>query len=300
MIERARVRPRWAWWKAAALSSGLLLAARAVRATDPPGAAPAPAPSASSASFLLTSTFDFPASGEARAALGVSFFDGVTRSFSGLSGDLLQVGTLRTDLGLGEFAEFQFRWVVWNRLSIDRSRSTAAPGLFPDSSTSDVGDSRFATLVRVFRETPSRPAIGFRVEAKAPHSDERKGIDTNTTDVAGSLLFEKRLGPARLSANVGLAILTDAVRSTSQNDVITYGLSAVWRVSPRLDVLGELNGRVSTSTPGPGTEDHAVVRAGVSAAVGPFRVGLLGSTGLESDDERWGVHVAVAHSLKLF
>src|SRR2546422_11370350 len=87
-----------------------------VRAADPP-----------LTESLKTNSLDFPARGALRMGFGATYLHGVEIPFSGLAGDLRQVGVLRADAGVSDNVVVQLRGIVRQDLRIDPSRSNPVP-----------------------------------------------------------------------------------------------------------------------------------------------------------------------------
>ena len=194
---------------------------------------------------------------------------------SGLKGNLISVPTIGISVGLSSIAELQIDGGIYNSLSIT-SRNLNAPGASLvtaiGDSTHDVSNAVIGTKIRIFAETPSRPAVGIRFATKLPNASNEKGIDLDTTDVSGSLLFAKTVQSIRVVGNLGAAILTNPTSGVGQNDVLLYGLSFARAVTQEAELVGELNGRASTRTLAfPGTESRGILKLGGRYTRGPVR-----------------------------
>jgi hypothetical protein len=194
---------------------------------------------------------------------------------SGLKGNLVSVPTIGISIGLSSIAELQIDGGIYNSLSIS-SRNANAPnaGLLTvtGDSTHDVSNAVLATKIRFLAETASRPAIGIRFATKLPNASNEKGIDLDTTDVSGSLLIAKTVQSIRVVGNLGAGILTNPTGGVGQNDVLLYGLSFARAVTQEAELVGELNGRVSTrGNPFPGTESRGLIKIGGRYTHGPVR-----------------------------
>ena len=213
---------------------------------------------------------------------------------SGLQGNLLRAPTLGVSIGISSIAELQIDGGLYNRLSIVHTGVGPAPLAdqlnFTGSSTHDVEDIVLATKVRVLGETASRPAIGLRFATKLPNASNESGLGLDTTDFHVQALIGKTVQSIRVVGNVGLGILGDPTRGDNQNDVLLYGVSVARAVREGIEVVGEVNGRASTSssTAPPGTESRATVRIGGRLTRGTVRLdtGLL--LGLTSRDPGFG------------
>jgi hypothetical protein len=195
---------------------------------------------------------------------------------SGLKGNLLSVPSIGISVGLSSIAELQIDGGIYNRLNI-ASRNPNAPLAslltVTGDSTHDVSNTVLATKIRIVPETASRPAVGIRFATKLPNASNEKGIDLDTTDVSGSLLIAKTVQSIRVVGNLGAGILTNPTSGVGQNDVFLYGLSFARAVTQEVEMVGELNGRVSTRTSAfPGTESRGILKLGGRYTRGPVRL----------------------------
>ncbi len=224
---------------------------------------------------------------------------------SGLKGNLVSVPTIGLSVGLSSIAEFQIDGGLYNRLNIT-SRNPNAPnaGLLVGSgdSTHDVSNSVVGIKIRVLSETASRPAIGLRFATKLPNASNEKGIDLDTTDFAGTLLFAKTVQSIRVVGNLGGAILTNPTSGIGQNDVLLYGLSLARAVTQQAELVGEVNGRVSTrkGDPFPGTESRGVLKLGGRYTRGTVRVDAGLYFGLTTIDPAIGFTAGVTYVFNAF
>ena len=111
-------------------------------------------------------------------------------------------------------------------------------------------DITIATKVRLLAETMGRPAIGLRFATKLPNASNESGLGLDTTDFYMSLLGAKTVQSIRVVGNLGFGILADPTVGNRQNDVLTYGVSLARAMTQQAELVGELNGRVSTRTGG--------------------------------------------------
>ncbi len=300
------------------LSTLLVVAAFAREATlsaDGPGDAAPGAPAAATAEtfvpvppvegvpgplFFQTPTLAFVPKGTVRVTIGAAYLHDVTIPYSGLAGNLTQLGLVRADLGFSSRIEVRVQGMVRQRLEIDEGQShQVPPSQVTGDTTHDAGDFSVITIARLLPERQVGPAIGFRVEAKLPNTDEHRGIGTNTTDVILSVPMQKSFGKMFVVVDAGLGILTEPTNAQSQNDVLVYGFAAAYPATPRLLVSGEVAGRWAVSGSNPGTESQATLRAGVSYSFGPSAVGVLVSRGLDRYGERYGVALVFSHGFRV-
>ena len=223
---------------------------------------------------------------------------------SGLKGNLLSVPTIGISVGLSSIAELQIDGGVYNRLNIS-SRNPNAPlaSLLTATgdSTHDVSNVVLATKIRILPETASRPAFGIRFATKLPNASNEKGIDQDTTDVSGSLLVAKTVQSIRVVGNLGAGILTNPTSGVGQNDVFLYGLSFARAVTQEAELVGELNGRVSTRTSAfPGTESRGILKLGGRYTRGPVRLDAGVFVGLTTVDPTIGFTAGFTYVFNAF
>jgi hypothetical protein len=223
---------------------------------------------------------------------------------SGLKGNLVSVPTIGLSFGLSSIAELQIDGGLFNSLSIS-SRDPNAPlaGLLTvaGDSTHDVSNAVVATKIRFLAETSSRPAFGIRFATKLPNASNEKGIDLDTTDFSGTILVAKTVQSIRVVGNIGAGILTNPTSGVGQNDVFLYGLSFARAVTQATEVVGELNGRVSTrSNPFPGTETRGILKIGGRYTTGAFRIDAGVFVGLTSIDPTVGLTAGFTYVFNAF
>jgi hypothetical protein len=195
---------------------------------------------------------------------------------SGLKGNLLRFPTIGISFGISSIAELQIDGDFYSRLNISQ-RNLAAPmaaNVPAGDSTHSVDDAVIATKIRLLSEGQSRPAMGIRFATKLPNASNASGLDLNTTDFFISILGAKTVQSVRVVGNIGVGILGDPTDGARQNDDLTYGLSFARAVTQQVEMVGELNGRVSTrsGTAFPGTESRGLLKLGGRYTVGMLRL----------------------------
>ena len=223
---------------------------------------------------------------------------------SGLKGNLISVPTIGVSIGLSSIAELQIDGGIYNSLSIG-SRNANAPLAslltFTGASTHDVSNAVIATKIRILGETASRPAVGIRFATKLPNASNEKGIDLDTTDVSGTLLLAKTVQSIRVVGNLGAGILTNPTSGVGQNDVFLYGLSFARAVTQATELVGELNGRVSTrSNAFAGTESRGILKIGGRYTHGPIRFDAGVFLGLTTIDPTIGFTAGFTYVFNAF
>lgn len=195
---------------------------------------------------------------------------------SGLKGNLLRFPTIGISVGISSIAEFQIDGDFYSRLNISQRNPLAplASAVPAGDSSHSVDDAVVATKIRLLSETGSRPAIGIRFATKLPNASNESGLDLNTTDFFMSLLGAKTVQSVRVVGNFGVGILSDPTDGARQNDDLTYGLSFARAVTQQVEMVGELNGRVSTrsGTAFPGTESRGLLKLGGRYTAGMWRL----------------------------
>jgi hypothetical protein len=223
---------------------------------------------------------------------------------SGLTGDLVSVPTIGISIGLSSIAELQIDGGLYNSLSIS-SRNPNAPNAallnVTGDSTHDISNAVLATKIRMLSETASRPAIGIRFATKLPNASNEKGIYLDTTDFSGSLLIAKTVQSIRVVGNVGAAILTNPTSGVGQNDVLLYGLSFARAVTQAAELVGELNGLVSTRDKAlPGTESRGIIKVGGRYTHGSIRFDAAVFFGLTTIDPTIGFTTGFTYVFNAF
>jgi len=236
---------------------------------------------------------------------GVDFDHDQQYPASGLRGNLWRAPTIGLSFGISSIAEFQIKGSLHDSLSItDRNpfAPLASELTVTGDSTSDVGDATIATKIRLLSETGSRPAVGLRFATKLPNASNESGLGTDSMDFYGSLLAAKTVQSIRVVLNIGAGILSDPTSGNRQNDVLTYGLSLARALTTAAEVVGEVNGRVSTRNgePPPGTESRGLLKLGGRYTRGPVRVDAGVFFGLTSIDPTIGLTAGFTYVFNAF
>ena len=212
---------------------------------------------------------------------------------SGLKGNLLSVPQLGLSFGMGPNAEIQIDGVSLNHLSIsDRSDAPLSRMLdISGGSTRSYGDMVVGAKVKVVSEGDRMPAVAMRFATRLPNLSNESGLGLDTIDFFQSLLVGKTIKSVRVVGNVGVGILSDPIRGDRQNDVLTYGVSLARAFREGAEIVGDVNGRVSTrrGTPPSGTESAGRITFGIRYTRGSVRFDGGVFTGLTSRDPSAGV-----------
>jgi hypothetical protein len=224
---------------------------------------------------------------------------------SGLDGNLWRIPTLGVSIGLSSIAELQVDGGLYEHLEItNRNQSAPLASLVTVSGTSthDLEDITVATKIRLLSETPGRPALGVRVATTLPIASNASGLGHDTTDFFMSLLGAKTVQSVRVVGNIGLGILPDPTVGNRQNDVLTYGVSLARAMTQEAELVGEINGRVSTQggTAFPGTETRGILKLGGRYTRGPVRVDAAVYFGLTATDPTIGLTAGATYVFNAF
>jgi hypothetical protein len=224
---------------------------------------------------------------------------------SGLKGNLVTVPTIGISVGISSIAEFQIDGGFYNRLNVKERIPTAPLAsllTFTGDSTNDVSDTVVATKIRITTEAASRPALGVRFATKLPNATNESGLGLDTIDFYASLLGAKTVQSVRVVGNLGVGILPDPVIGNRQNDVLTYGLSFARAMTQAAEVVGELNGRVSTrsSDAFPGTETRGTLKLGGRFTRGTLRLDAGVFFGLTTIDPTIGATLGFTYVFNAF
>jgi hypothetical protein len=253
---------------------------------------------------LRTADADTVPPGTLRTQVGFDFLQDVDFPLSGLSGDLTSVGVIQLRMGVGKIVEVQLEGAVRQFLDAKRQvGSFVTPQLTGPSSTHDIGDFSIFTKVRIFGETKTRPALGFRFGFQMPNSNQARGIGTNTTNLFAEMILQKHFGKLLLLGNAGVAILQAPAAGFTQNDVVTYGAAFSYAAHRRVNLVGEVLGWQNTRKASPallGTESRGQGRLGLQIFAGGFQWDVAGIGGLTSRSPRSGFTFGVSRDFHLF
>ena len=223
---------------------------------------------------------------------------------TGLEGTLWRLPRIGFSIGVSSIAEIQLDGGPFNRLSITkRERAPLSDSLlFTGATTHDVEDFVMGAKIRIMAESARRPAFGFRFATRLPNASIQQGIGTDTTDFFASILASKTVQSVRIVGNIGLGILGDPTNGHRQNDVLTYGGSFARALTNHSEVVGEVNGRVSTRSGSafPGTETRGTLNLGGRHTRGAVRfdVGML--FGLTTVDPTIGFTTGITYVFHAF
>jgi hypothetical protein len=264
----------------------------------------AASPAAAQSRPLVTEDPETVPSGFMLVEAGFDFLQDATFPASGLTGRLWRVGSFGLGFGVSPIAEIQFDGGLRNRLSISSREPAPLSEMLdvPGTSTGDVEDLVIGAKVRFLSETEGRPAIALRFSTRLPNASNESGLGLDTTDFNFGIAIGKTVQSIRVVANFGLGILGDPTRGDRQNDVLNYGLSVARAVRTGIELVGEVNGRISTreGQAPVGTESRSIMRVGARYTTGPVRVDAAFLTGFTSLDPTAGFTIGLTWVFEAF
>ena len=223
---------------------------------------------------------------------------------SGLEGNLWRLPLLGVSVGISSIAELQVDGGPFDHLDITGRKTAPLSNLLTvtGDTTRDVDDILVGMKIRVLPEAARRPAIGFRFATKLPNARNKTGLGLNTTNFFASLLGAKTVESIRVVGNLGVGILGDPTDGERQNDVLTYGLSFARAMTQQTELVGELNGRVSTRAgdPFPGTESRGLLTLGGRYTRGSIRLDAGVFVGLTPVDPTIGFTTGFTYVFNAF
>ena len=223
---------------------------------------------------------------------------------SGLRGELMRMGTFGVSVGVSSIAEIQVDGGVRNKLTI---LSASPAPLFREleidgETTIDVEDLVVGTKVRIVGEGQNRPSIALRFATRLPNAGNESGLGLDTIDFHFGMAIAKTVQSVRLVGNFGFGILPDPQRGDRQNDVIAFGGSVARAVGSGVELVGELNGRMSLrngETP-LGTESRGTMRIGARFTHGPVRIDGAFMAGISDFEPSWGITTGITWVFRAF
>lgn len=254
---------------------------------------------------LLTDDVDIAPNGALDISLGVEFTQNEKFPVSGLKGDLTKFGVVKTRVGLNSNVELQVEGTLQNYLAINSIGNSAIPLSTSNISSNDTGDFTVSTKIKFRNESKLFPAVGLKLGFVLPNSDQSKGIGVNQINIFGKVILQKRFGRkakgdprANIYGNLGLGIYPAPTKLFTQNDVLLYGLAGIFRISNRVNIASEINGRLNTrgGTVPLGTESYSQFRIGSQIKVSGLRFDTAALFGLTKFSPKTGVTFGVTYT----
>ena len=253
---------------------------------------------------LLTDDIDITPQGAFELGVGVDFYQNAKFPLSGLRGDLTRVGDIRLKTGISKNVELQIEGTLQNYLAINSQGPSAIPLSITGNSTNDFDDFTMSTKVKLFSETRNLPAVGLKFGFQMPNTDQARGIGTNQINIFSKIIVQKRFGKqagrtplVNIYGNLGLGIMNAPLANFTQNDVLLYGVAGAFRLNDRINIVGEVNGRLNTrSGDAPiGTESVGQFRVGTQIRASGLRFDTAAMFGLTKYSPRTGIIFGVTY-----
>src|SRR5690606_37138067 len=219
--------------------------------------------------------------------LGVESGANVDYPVSGLTGDRLSI-PVGVSFGLGDVAELQIDG-GYNWLDVERRREAPLSGrVDPRDRTGDVHDVVIATKVTLVREGERRPAFGLRLATQLPNASNESGLGLDSMTFIGTLLAGKTTGSPRIVGNAGIAIMSDVIEGSIQQDAFVGSLSVARALNTVVEVVGEIAMQrvFFADEPPVGAEPRGALRGGIRFTRGGWRADaglVLGLTRQDPD-----------------
>jgi hypothetical protein len=153
-------------------------------------------------------------------------------------------------------------------------------------SVSDAGDVTLRAKARLLAEGPGRPGLAARFAVTLPETKSVEGLGPNTLRALAQVLLSKTAGRVRLDANAGLEVQDEVETPSSQNDFFAFGAALGLRVSPSVQLVGEVAGRTGQGSPG--ADERIEARFGARFGSGRVVGDAAVRHGLTDADGEWG------------
>ncbi|MFB3897389.1 MAG: hypothetical protein ACE14V_13890 [bacterium] len=160
----------------------------------------------------------------------------------------------------------------------------------------DVGDLRFWTKIKLLKETEMRPAVAIKFGTKLPNADNSRDFGTDESDSYGILILSKDIMGFDTRLNVGMGILGNPDESSTQDDVLVYGLGAVKPIIGDIKAVAEITG-IANSHNG---NDRSTLRAGIQIPRQWLTWDIAVSKGLNKSSEDWGLTAGATFVFQAF
>lgn len=261
-------------------------------------------PSAAQQRPLVTEDPESIGAGRVLIESGIDFDHNEQYPLSGLKGNLWRVPTIGISVGISSIAELQIDGGPYDMLTITERNPAPLADLVTATGTSThaVDDIMIGTKIRLVSEAASRPSFAFRFATRLPNAKHESGLGQDTTDFYASILSAKTVQSIRVVGNIGFGIMSEPLNAAKQNDVLTYGLSFARAMTTQTELVGELNGRISTrSGVAPiGTESRGILKLGGRYTRGPVRFDGGVFFGMTAIDPTIGLTAGVTYVFDAF
>jgi len=230
--------------------------------------------------------------GHAEVDFGISQFQDQNFPLSGLKGDLTKIGNLRFCISLSQYVELQTDGTLLDLLNI-KERHTAFNSAIATTRnpTGDIGDFTIWTKFGMLNEYSSPLGLSMRFGVQLPNASNESGLGVDEMNFYSSILAEKHYAGLWI-VNLGLGILGDPTRLSSQHDVCMYGIAYFAPVSSSISLSFQHAGRVGHS--GVGVNGLRNWKIGVEESfTDHFSASLYGIKNTSIDDKATGAEATV-------
>lgn len=181
--------------------------------------------------------------GSLAVSAGAKFVKEAPFPFTGLTGDMRDLGWVELRYGVGEDISLFAHGVIRKYLKVHKIDPAIASDNLENPVTLDqtrqaTGDFSFYTKWRVTRFANALD-FGILLGFSMPNTNVTSGMGVDAGAMSGRALLGLDLGSSRLVANLGIAIVHDPTTNTGQDDFLTYGLGLQTQALPALRIFGE-------------------------------------------------------------
>ncbi len=135
---------------------------------------------------------------------------------------------------------FLVEWSPTDKLALSLEPSYASVTLDNGAKVSGMQDLDLGAVYEIARETRRRPSIALEFDVKLPTASNLE-LGTKKTDFSLGVVFGKEYVHHDLEASA-VYTFVGSPPGVKQQNVFELSVSGEWRVSPRIDLLGELVG----------------------------------------------------------
>lgn len=107
-----------------------------------------------------------------------------------------------------------------------------------------LNDIILSSKYRFFEESENRPALALSFSIKTDSGNDDKGLGTGAKDYAVNAIFSKQLETVGSHVNLGYTYV-GAPEGEKHDDLFSYALALEYRLSDRLNLVGELAGETN-------------------------------------------------------
>jgi hypothetical protein len=234
---------------------------------------------------LVTESAEITLYGSIEIREGIDYLKNITLLFQprDKDWDVIKLPEMGVAVGLGDRIEVQADFdLLYHHTATDDSF--------------DVGDLRFWTKVKLFKETEMRPAVAIKFGTKLPNADNSRSFGTDESDNYGILILSKNIMGFDSRFNLGMGILGNPNEVSTQDDVLVYGLGVVRPICGDIKAVAEVTG-IANSHNG---NDRSTLQAGIQIPRQWLTWDIAVSKGLNKSSEDWGLTAGATFTFQAF